>query len=124
MRGDDDLDENQEKSPSVQWQGFKFFCGNSSRESNNSPTTSNESDDIIPLSQADSGDIILIVEILCIDCIEDLKNMGLVPGKEVQVISCTTTGSVIVLLHNQRIGLGKDMAKSIRVRKINQGMIT
>ena len=119
MQSDDGLDKSPDKSPSQQWQGFKFFCGNSGRESNNF-----ESDDIIPLSQARAGDIISIVEILSIDCIEDLKNMGLIPGKEIQVISRTTTGSVIVISQNQRIGLGKDMAKSIKVRKINRGMIT
>ena len=122
MRGDDDLDKNPEKSTS--WQGFKFFCRDSGGKLNQNSNLVNflESNDIIPLSEVRSGDIISIVEILPIDCSEDLKNMGLLPGKQIQVISRTTTGSVIVLVENQRIGLGKDMAKSIRVRIINQDM--
>lgn len=118
MRGDDDLDKSPNKSPSQQWWGFKFFCGNSSEELNQNSTISNfvKSDDIIPLSQARSGDIVLIVELLPISCIEDLRKMGFLPGKEIQIISRTTTGSVIVLLQNQSIGLGKDMAKSILVK--------
>ena len=113
MRGDDDLDKRPEKS--TLWQGFKFFCGDSGGKSNDNPTRSNfvESDDIILLSQVISGGIVSIVEILPIDCVEDLKNMGLLPGKEIQVISRTTTGSVIVISQNQRIGLGKDMAINI-----------
>lgn len=119
---DDDLDKSPEKSTS--WQGFKFFCGDSGGDLNQNSSVPNflESDDIIPLSQARAGDIISIVEILPIDCVEELQNMGLLPGIEIQVISRTTTGSVIVLSKNQRIGLGKDMAKSILVRKINKGM--
>ncbi len=119
MRGDDDLDQNPEKSPSQPWQGFKFFCGDSGDELNQNSSVSNflESDDIIPLSQVRAGDIVLIVKLMDIDCVEDLRNMGFLPGKQIQVISRTTTGSVIVLLQNQRIGLGKDMAKNILVRK-------
>ncbi|MEO1763162.1 MAG: ferrous iron transport protein A [Cyanobacteria bacterium J06629_18] len=122
MRGDDDLDKNPEKSTS--WQGFKFFCGDSGEELNQNSTLSNylESDDIIFLSQVQAGEIILVVDILPIDCIEELKNMGLLPGKEIQVISRTTTGSVIVIADNQRIGLGKDMARNIKVRRINLDM--
>ena len=78
-----------------------------------------ESDDIIPLSQSRAGDVVLIVELNTISCIEELKNMGLLPGKEIRVISRTTTGSVIVILHNQRVGLGKDMAENIFVRKFS-----
>lgn len=119
MRGDDDLDKSPEKSPSGQWQGFKFFCGDSGEELYENSTISNfsESNDIIPLSQARAGDIVLIVKLINIGCVEDLRNMGIVPQKEIQVISRTTTGSVVVVLENQRIGLGKDMAKSILVRK-------
>ncbi|MEO1372978.1 MAG: ferrous iron transport protein A [Cyanobacteria bacterium J06635_10] len=119
MRGDDDLDKSPEKSPSGQWQGFKFFCGDSGEELYENSTISNfsESNDIIPLSQARAGNIVLIVKLLNIGCVEDLRNMGFLPQKEIQVISRTTTGSVVVVLENQRIGLGKDMAKSILVRK-------
>ncbi|MEO1430913.1 MAG: ferrous iron transport protein A [Cyanobacteria bacterium J06632_19] len=121
MSDDDDLEQNPEKSTS--WQRFKFFCGDSGGELNQNSNLSDffESDDIILLSEAKAGDIISIVEILSIDCIEDLKNMGFLPGKEIQVISRTSTGSVVVLLDKQSIGLGKDMANSIKVRKINRG---
>ena len=122
MTGDGDLDQNPEKSTS--WQGFKFFCEDSGEELNQNSTISNflESDGIIILSKIRAGEIIIIVEILPMDCIEDLKNMGLFPGKEIQVISRTTTDSVIVVADNQRIGLGKDIAKNIKVRKINRSM--
>lgn len=100
MQGNDDLGKNPEKLPSQQWQGFKFFCGNYDEELNQNSTVSNflESDDIIPLSQARAGDILLIIELLTINCIEDLRDIGFLPGKEIHVISRTTTGSVIVLL--------------------------
>jgi len=119
---DDDLDKSPKKSTS--WQGFKFFCGDSRRELNQNSDLSNfsESDEMILLSQVRAGEIVLIVELFPIDCIEDLQNMGLLPGKEIQVISRTTTGSVIVLADNQRIGLGKDMAKNIQVKKTNRGI--
>ncbi|MGF1675724.1 MAG: ferrous iron transport protein A [Rivularia sp. (in: cyanobacteria)] len=121
MHSDENLDKSPEKSESEQWQKFKFFCGNSSGELNQNSSLSDflDSDDIIPLSQARAGDIVSIVELLSIDCVEDLRNMGLIPGAEIQVISRTTTGSVIVVLQNQPIGLGKDMSESILVRKIS-----
>ncbi|MEM9922724.1 MAG: FeoA family protein [Cyanobacteria bacterium P01_D01_bin.50] len=122
MRGDDDLDKSPEKSISGQWQGFKFFCGDSGEELYKNSTISNfsESNDIIPLSQARAGDIVLIVTLINIGCVEDLRNMGFLPQKEIQVISRTSTGSVVVVLENQRIGLGKDMAKSILVRRLTK----
>ena len=74
------------------------------------------------LSQIKAGEIILIVDIFPIDCIEDLKNMGLLPGKKIRVISRTTTSSVMVIADNQRIGFDKDMVRNIKVRKINRGL--
>ena len=114
---DDDLEKSPEKSTS--WQGFKFFCGDSGERLNRNSRIPNflESDDIIPLSEVRAGEIVLIVELLLIDCVKDLQNMGFSPGIEIQVISRTTTGSVIVLLDNQQIGLGKDMAINILVKK-------
>ena len=122
MSNGDDLDQNPDKSTSSQ--EFKFFFGDYREELNQNSALSYffESDDIIPLSQAKAGDIISIVEILSIDCIEDLKNMGFIPGKEIQVINRNNTGYVIVLLDNQPIGLSQDMAKNIKVRKINLPM--
>ncbi|NJO27096.1 MAG: ferrous iron transport protein A [Nostocaceae cyanobacterium CSU_2_110] len=119
MHSDENLDQSPEKSESEQWQKFKFFCGNSAGELNQNSSLSDflDSDDIIPLSQVRAGDIVSIVELLSIDCAEDLRNMGLIPGADIQVISRTTTGSVIVVLQNQPIGLGKDMSESILVRK-------
>ncbi|MBE9213598.1 ferrous iron transport protein A [Plectonema cf. radiosum LEGE 06105] len=119
MQSDENLDNSPEKSESEQWDRFKFFCGNSTGELNQNSNLSDflDSDDIIPLSEARAGDIVSIVELLSIDCAEDLRNMGLIPGAEIQIISRTTTGSVIIVLQNQPIGLGKDMAKSILVRK-------
>ncbi|MGD1911505.1 MAG: ferrous iron transport protein A [Rivularia sp. (in: cyanobacteria)] len=117
MRGDDDLDKSPEKSQSQEWQGFKFFCKDSGEELYEISNFS-ESNDIIPLSQARAGDIVLIVKLINIGCVKDLRNMGFLPQKEIQVISRTTTETVVVVLENQRIGLGKDMAKSILVRKV------
>ena len=50
MRGDD-LDKSYEKSTS--WQGFKFFCSDSSGELNQDSNVLNvsESDEIVPLSE-------------------------------------------------------------------------
>ncbi|MGK7876986.1 MAG: ferrous iron transport protein A [Xenococcaceae cyanobacterium] len=47
--------------------------------------------------------------------INRLLSLGLIPGTEVQVISCTREGSVIVTVGDNRIGLGAGMAQRILV---------
>ena len=121
MQSDDDSNQSPDKSLSQQWKGFKFFCGDSGKELNQNSTVPNfvESDKVIRLSQVRAGETVLIIEIVSISCVEDLREMGFVPGVSIQIVSRTTTGYVIVLLQNQRIGLGKDMAKNILVRGIS-----
>lgn len=107
------------------WEGFKFFCGNFDLNeelnqylhSSNSLSNSLNSDEIICLSQTQVGDIYTIIKIYPTSCAQDLQDMGFIPEKQIQVISRTPTGSVIVILESENIGLGKDVANTILVRK-------
>ena len=68
------------------------------------------------LSQARAGYSVWIVGFRQKGGIKRLLGMGLAPGMEIQVISAHPSGSVIVAVENQRIGLGAGMAKKILVR--------
>ncbi len=47
--------------------------------------------------------------------ISRLLSLGLIPGTEITVVSCTQEGSVIVTVGDNRIGLGAGMAQRIMV---------
>ncbi|GGA40453.1 FeoA family protein [Okeania sp. KiyG1] len=69
-----------------------------------------------PLTQAKRGDRLHIVNINAIgEMARRLKKMGLFVGVELEVISNSSSGSVIVAVGNQNIGLGLNPASNIIV---------
>lgn len=75
---------------------------------------------VSPLSTKQVGDRVRIVSLNCGEANNRLMGMGFMPDVVLQVISCTATGSVIVALQDQRLGLGADMAKRIQVMDAEQ----
>ncbi len=45
-----------------------------------------------------------------------LMELGLIPGKEIEVISRSNNGPILILCGRTRIGVGVDIARSIKVR--------
>ncbi len=73
-----------------------------------------------PLASTHPGDRLLIVQINGSPKTQrNLMDMGLCPGKEIQVVSVTDTGSVIVAIANRQLGLGATQALQIMVTKVN-----
>ncbi|HBB34737.1 MAG TPA: ferrous iron transport protein A [Cyanobacteria bacterium UBA9273] len=70
-----------------------------------------------PLATAQVGDRLYIVGFQGTGNTTHLTSMGFIPGRELQVISSTPSGSVIVALQENRIGLGAGMAHKILVAK-------
>jgi ferrous iron transport protein A len=70
---------------------------------------------VFPLSTMQVGDRVRIVSLNCGESNHHLMGMGLMPDVILEVISCTATGSVIVALQNQRLGLGAEMTQRIQV---------
>ena len=96
------------------WSGFKFFCGVQSPKSN-----FNSREHLISLCETEIGDIVCIVEIEPTDCVDYLLNMGFTLGSELQIVSVTRSGSVVVKLNDKCLGLGADMARSIFVKRFS-----
>ncbi len=72
-----------------------------------------------PLTQAKRGDRLCIVFINAEgDMTRRLEKMGLVVGIEVEVVSNNPSGSTIVAVKNQNIGLGSNPARNIIVSSI------
>lgn len=71
-----------------------------------------------PLSTARAGDRLRIVSLDCGGANARLMGMGLMPGTEFDVISCTGNASVMIALNDHRLGLGADMARCIRVAPV------
>jgi ferrous iron transport protein A len=94
------------------WGGNFDFKG----ETNNVSTTE-LSNSAYPLSQARIGQAVWIVGFGQKGGVKRLLGMGLAPGMKLMVISSQPSGSVIVALENQRIGLGAEMAQKILVRE-------
>ncbi|MGD1700086.1 FeoA family protein [Dapis sp. BLCC M229] len=72
-----------------------------------------------PLTQAKRGDRLCIVAINAEgDMTRRLKKMGLVVGVELEVLSHNPSGSKIVAVERQNIGLGSNPARNIIVSSI------
>lgn len=100
------------------WQGFTFFCDAPETNINQTEIPKLLSDDMLRLSEAKVGDRVRIVELYHPEaCILQLTSMGFIPGVELEIISHTTSGSVIIFLNNQSIGLGADIAHNMAVKK-------
>ncbi|MGK7895589.1 MAG: ferrous iron transport protein A, partial [Xenococcus sp. (in: cyanobacteria)] len=71
---------------------------------------------LFPLSTTQIGDRVVIAQILSGQNMEHhLSQMGLTRGSEVQVISKTRSGSVILCIQDEQIGLGAGMAERVMV---------
>ncbi|MDJ0532584.1 MAG: FeoA family protein [Xenococcaceae cyanobacterium MO_207.B15] len=71
---------------------------------------------VFPLSATKVGDRVVINQILSgKGMIHRLSQMGLTLGLEVQVISKTKSGSVIIGIRSEQIGLGAAMAHQVMV---------
>jgi ferrous iron transport protein A len=104
------------------WQGFVYLNGlshpyedrlecdraSSGQENFFNPT-------IQPLSSQRPGALVRIVSLNCGESNNRLMGMGLMPDAILEVISCSDTGSVIVALQDQRLGLGAEIAQRIQV---------
>jgi ferrous iron transport protein A len=104
--------------------GFTFLGGNLEREA--LPTygaedrefgeTVNLEPSVMPLAKAQVGDRRSIVRLRGNHhTIQHLHHMGFCPGAEVQVISRSFNGSVIVTIGDTRLGLGARMAQQVMV---------
>lgn len=107
-------------SQNTNWQGFVFLRDSvnlendirslpESAEALSTPT-------IFPLSQAAVGDRVSLDCVLSNPLDRMLSRMGLFPGSVLQVISRLDSGSVIIVLDRQHIGLGAQMAQVILVQ--------
>lgn len=105
------------------WQGFVYFSEAVEDHHNPFGQTDRSLDvpenslqvSVLPLARAPVGDRVRIVSLNCDESNQRLMGMGLMPGVVLQVVSCTMTGSVIVALQDQRLGLGAEMAQHIQV---------
>ncbi|MDJ0692656.1 MAG: FeoA family protein [Xenococcaceae cyanobacterium MO_188.B32] len=71
---------------------------------------------VFPLSTTHVGERVVITQILSgKSMIHRLSKMGLNKGSEIRVISKTKSGSVIVCLQDEQIGLGVGMAERVMV---------
>lgn len=91
---------------------FRFF--------GRTPTASSSSDELAiqssyPLTQAQSGAPVWVVGFRGKGGVSRLLGMGLTPGIKLQVLSTQHSGSVVVAIADNRLGLGAGMAENIMV---------
>lgn len=120
--GDDLMRHGLEAFTTSSWQGFVYLNGLShpyedrlecdralsGQEIFFNPT-------MLPLSSQRSGALVRIVSLNCGESNNRLMGIGLMPDAILEVISCSDTGSVIVALQDQRLGLGAEIAQRIQV---------
>ena len=98
--------------------GWSFDFFNDSRESqedNQKLAETFKNSDSYPLSQTHVGQSVWIVGFVGHGGMSRLLGMGLTPGIQVQVISAQPSGSVLVAIQDNRIGVGAGMAQKILV---------
>ena len=93
--------------------GFTFLGG--TRSSGELERQAESSLASFPLSEAESGSQVWIVGYRGKAGIRRLLGMGLTPGTKLQVISSQPSGSTIVAIDDNRMGLGAGMAEKIMV---------
>ena len=94
---------------------FTYIGGTVSKQARDRSQANFASETIFPLSSTQVGDRVIIQQIPSENMGLRLRNMGLALGSEVQVLSKTTRGSVILCLQDQQIGLGAGMANQVMV---------
>lgn len=125
MERNNDLDKRQYRHRKPRGKKFTFLGGTPQTwlEAENSAETAGESIDSqsamglsFPLAFCRVSAHMRIVRLKGKDCLaRHLLGTGLTPGAELQVISRTSSGSVIVALQDNHIGLGAGIAQRIMV---------
>ncbi|NJL02154.1 MAG: ferrous iron transport protein A [Spirulinaceae cyanobacterium SM2_1_0] len=92
------------------WRGFTYLGVSSLQEASRPLAAGSRT-----LAEADVGDRLCIVALNCGESNRRLHGMGLTVGCELQVISQTGTGSVIVSLGDRQLGLAAEIASRIQV---------
>ncbi len=110
-----DCPENSPDDSSTQtWQKFRFF-----NETYIQPPDAGEvnvsENGLLLLSQTQKGDRVRIIKIDPIVSTNQLSQMGFFPGADLQVLSCTASGSVMVIIQDETIGIGSALANLIWV---------
>ncbi len=71
---------------------------------------------VFPLSSTQVGDRVVIQQIYSVkNLVRRLNKMGFNLGSQVEIISKTKSGSVIVCIEDEQIGLGAGMANQVMV---------
>jgi len=104
-----------------EWE-FTFFGGTpESYKQEHSSISQNTAQMSFPLTRATVGDRLSIVKLNGEDELaRRLIDLGLTVGCEIQIVSRTGSGSVVVGIQDNRIGLGAGMAHQILVTALSQ----
>jgi Fe2+ transport system protein FeoA len=132
-------DDGSEQSPQIQargfWQGFTYVgrsryqpcrapsSGHGVIEHNGwndvatatSALSNGSSSAMAVLASAGAGDRVRVVALNCGASDRNLIAMGLMPGVELQVLSLTVNGSVLVEVQGQQVGFGAELANRIQI---------
>ncbi len=111
----DDTDENIVSPNRIDWK-FDFFNESSDGQIDMDevrPTVKDNNS--YPLSQTTVGQKVWLVGFEGKGGINRLLGMGLTPGAQLQIISAQPSGSVLVAIEDNRIGVGSGMANKILV---------
>ncbi len=95
---------------------FTYFGGTVSKQGSKRSQANFVSERVFPLSTTQVGDRVVIQQIQSGDnMLNSLRKIGLTLGSEVQVISKTKSGSIIMCIKDKQIGLGTGMANQVMV---------
>ncbi|KAM3098436.1 FeoA family protein [Phormidesmis sp. 146-35] len=73
---------------------------------------------LILLAQTNAGDRVRIIKLHCLNALAELTNAGMIVGAEVQILSRTVSGSVVVRCYGRSIGVGSAIAQSILATRL------
>jgi ferrous iron transport protein A len=113
---DDKIRPNETEEPENWPKNAQFsYWGGTETESENSISPASNLEFAYPLAQAAMGKTIWLVGFQGTGGINRLLGMGLNPGIQLQVISSQPSGSVLIGILDNRIGIGAEMAEKILV---------
>lgn len=74
------------------------------------------------LGEGEKAEIVTLREHLaggtkCPDCVEHLMDMGLRPGRQIEMLTNSGSGPLLLKIDESRIALGRGMAMKIYVRR-------
>jgi ferrous iron transport protein A len=113
---DDKIRPNEPEKPE-KWQKDDQFSywGGTEAELDNVTPRGNDLAATYPLAQVEMGKTVWLVGFQGTGGINRLLGMGLNPGIQLQVISSQPSGSVLIAIQDNRIGIGAEMAEKILV---------